>query len=257
MKSILTSFAVIAFGALALIVTSCSKSNIAVDTAPINPFDFVGQMHNAGLQSVLDGLATTKAEQDLSAVEAEINRLSVEFCESVFNNDPRFEISSFTKSGTIGLPEVQMDTTIGDIATEYLNRIAFVLESDDCAEIASGLLSIESDILSPDASQLSENERTYLLCCLSVGRYSSDFWKEYPQTKAASAKYAIGAIVGADLWGAGEGIFAHGPEILICGVIGGPGCGLAAAARAALVPAITKSAFAGFCAGCGYLAETL
>ena len=153
-----------------------------------------------------------------------------------------------------GLAPVQSP---GDIATEYLNRIAFVLESDDCAEIASGLLSIESDILSPDASQLSEYERTYLLCCLSVGRYSSDFWKEYPQTKAASAKYAIGAIVGADLWGAGEGIFAHGPEILICGVIGGPGCGLAAAARAALVPAITKSAFAGFCAGCGYLAETL
>ena len=42
-------------------------------------------------------------------------------------------------------------------------------------------------------------------------------------------------------------------EIVICGAIGGVGCGLAAAGRAALGPAVAASALEGLAEGCGAL----
>ena len=58
-------------------------------------------------------------------------------------------------------------------------------------------------------------------------------------------KVLFASLVVGDLIGAGRGIAAHAVEIVICGAIGGVGCGLAAAGRAALGPAIVSSAEAG------------
>lgn len=74
-------------------------------------------------------------------------------------------------------------------------------------------------------------------------------WEEHlEKTKGLIASCVLG-----DLIGAGKGIAAHAVEIVICGTIGGPGCGIAAAGRAALVPAIKGSVVAGLTYAAGEL----
>jgi len=87
--------------------------------------------------------------------------------------------------------------------------------------------------------EYSEFEQMYL-CTLAVGKYSNDYWKEYINTKGE-----VAYLIASDAIGAGKGILKHGPEIIICGMLGGVGCGLVAAGKAALWPAIFESTKAG------------
>lgn len=202
----------------------------------INPYDFVGEMHNAGLNAIRDSLTSTKA----TISEDQIKSYVAGFCEKVFVEDERFSIHDITKSDGYDNSIYEGDIVLSEIAESYCKQILEISESEDYTRVKEQLLEIE-DLIVNQSESFTEYEKALLLCSIAVGKYSSEYWEEY-QT---GTKSAAGAIVGADVAGALQGIKAHAVEIVICGAIGGVGCGLAAAGRAALGPAVANSAVMG------------
>lgn len=88
MKKVLYFFAAIIV-ATSLVFYGCNEqeSNSIILPRVENPFNFVGEMHNVGLDAVLGAIPDTKSSQ---ITLEEIEKLTNDFCESVFSNDSRF-----------------------------------------------------------------------------------------------------------------------------------------------------------------------
>lgn len=237
MKKVYLAFAAVL--AVSALIVGCNKDistneNVQSETEFCNPFDFVGEMHNAGLDAVLSALPETKS----TAVSTEeIERLTDDFCEKVFSNDERFFVSPTTKSGEYESSE-QEEIKISEEASEYLDKIIAVASTNNYDYIKEQYASFEEDILLSDSNIFSDYEETLLLCTIAVGKYSNEYWKEFTQVQT---KGLVAAIVAGDAIGAVHGIYAHALEIVVCGAIGGPGALLAAAGKSALGPAIVRS----------------
>ena len=202
----------------------------------INPYDFVGEMHNSGLNAIRDSLTSTKAAISDELIESDV----ASFCEKVFVEDERFSIQDITKADGNDESAYEEEIVLSEKAESYCKQIMKITESDDYCRVKEQLLEIEEIIVNQSES-FTEYEKALLLCSIAVGKYSSEYWEQYQ----VETKSAAGAIVGADVGGALKGIKAHAVEIVICGAIGGIGCGLAAAGRAALGPAVASSAVMG------------
>lgn len=230
-------FIVLAF---AFVLYGCENKQIEEQEVhyceTVNPYDFVGEMHNAGLNAVRDSLTSTKA----TISEEQIESFVASFCEKVFVEDERFSIQNITKADEYDNSTYEEEVVLSEKAEIYCKQILEITESDDYTRVKEQLLEIE-DIIVNQSESFTEYEKALLLCSIAVGKYSSEYWEEYQ----AGTKSAAGAIVGADVAGALKGIKAHAVEIVICGAIGGVGCGLAAAGRAALGPAVASSAVMG------------
>ncbi len=217
--------------------------NVQDDTAPdsdfeiatCNPYDFIGEFHNQGLDYVFNNLPTTKT----SSISVEsIDYLSTSFCQEIFSKDSRFEIPDITKSDGA---EYEGTIELSQVANHFYDRIIDIVQTSDYNYIKDQLILIESEIANSDNNEISEYDEAFLLCSIAVAKFSNEYWEEHlEKTKGLIASCVLG-----DLVGAGRGIAAHAVEIVICGAIGGPGCGIAAAGRAALGPAIGHSVLAG------------
>ena len=200
-----------------------------------NPYNFVGEMHNAGLDAVLGALKQTKAIDTIS--NEEIERLTNDFCEEVFSNDKRFSVAPITKSGEDESSESE-EVEISEEASAYLDKILDVASSDDYEYIKEQYTAFEEDLLLGQSNTFSDYENALLLGTLAIGKYSNEYWKEYTQVKTKGLGASI--VVG-DAIGAAKGIAKNALVIVVCSV-GGPGSVIAAAARSALAPAIAGSA---------------
>jgi len=236
---------------VSLCLIGCSKDSsvkeeIEKESEVCNPFDFVGELHNQGLDAIYGNLIETKAS---SVSEDEIIKLANAFCDDVFSKDERFSVNiPYTKSGDYDYDETD-EVTISEEVSNYIDVIMSVASTEDYDFIKEQFSVFEEDIILTKTSVYSVYEANLLLCSLAIGKYSNEYWNEYN----VATKSAAGELVGADLGGAIVGIKRHALEILLCGVIGGVGSGLAAAGKAALGPALGASALAGLAIGMGEL----
>lgn len=250
MKKVFLAFAAI-FAVSALFITGCGKdlssnNNEEPQTKVCNPYDFVGEMHNAGLDAVLGALKQTKANGDISIED--IEKLTNIFCEEVFSTDKRFFVPPITKSGETMSSEPE-DIEISEAASMYLDKIIAIASTDDYEYIETQYAAFEEDLLLNTSNTFSDYENALLLGTLAIGKYSNEYWKEFTllQTKGLGA-----SIIAGDAIGAAKGIAKNAAMIAICS-IGGPGSVIAAAARSALGPAIAGSAGAAIMYGAGQL----
>ena len=225
---------VFAIAAMAIVSTVSCKTDEQQTTEVSNPFDFVGEMHNEGLDFVLGSLSLTKTED---AIIEEIESLTDTFCEKVFSEDDRFYLDPATKSSDMELHEESEEITLSDEAIQYYNRIISIVETNDHDYIKNQFEIIEKDILCNDLSKLTEYDEVFLLCSIAVGKYSNEYWQE----KIATTKGLGATILLGDLIGAGKGI-AKNALIIAVSAVGGIGSVLITAGRSALGPAIIGSA---------------
>lgn len=246
MKKVLYFFAAIIV-ATSLVFYGCNEqeSNSIILPRVENPFNFVGEMHNVGLDAVLGAIPDTKSSQ---ITLEEIEKLTNDFCESVFSNDSRFFVNPLTKAGDTTAAETEY-TTISNEANAYLDRIISVTSTDDYEYIKKQLAMFEEDLLLNKASTFSDLENTLLLCTIAVGKYSNEYWKEYT---AAKTRGLFASIIAGDAIGAAKGI-AKNALIIVVSSVGGPGSVLATAGRSALGPAIAGSAEAALLYGVAQL----
>ena len=218
---------------------SCNKqdsiSTPATEAQLENPYNFVGEMHNVGLDAVLGALKQTKTNGSIS--NEEIEKLTNDFCEEVFSNDKRFFIPSITKSGVDESSEPE-DVEISEEASIFLDKILAVAYSADYEYIKSQYAAFEEELLLNGSNTFSDYENALLLGTLAIGKYSNEYWKEFTQMQT---KGLVATIVAGDAIGAVQGIYKNAIMIVVSSV-GGPASVIAAAARSALGPAIKGSA---------------
>lgn len=251
-KNIAISIVIFLISVITIIV-SCKKqvseTTVISETEIENPFNFVGEMHNIGLDFVLGTVTKTKSA---TVSEKEIEKITNIFCKKVFLEDERFFENTVTKSGDYYTSKNNIEdkeVILSEKVTKYCDKIITVSQTNDYEYIKEQYSLFEKDLLGHNSYNFSEYEKSLLLCSIAVGKYSNEYWKE----NLISTKSAFGNIVGADLGGALIGMKRRAIEIVICGAIGGVGCGLAAAGRAALGPAVAASALEGLAEGCGAL----
>lgn len=246
-KSVKFSTIIVIF--MLILSQSCNKqeahSTIISKSEIENPFNFIGEMHNAGLDVVLGALHNTKSTE--ISIE-EIEKLTNNFCEKVFSIDKRFFVSPITK---LALPDTYEteEVIISDEVSTYLDNIIAVASTDDYEYINEQFSIFETDILLNKSKTFSEYENALILCTLAVGKYSNEYWKE---STAVKTKGLLGSIIAGDAIGAIKGMSRNAILIVICSV-GGPGSLLAAAGRCALGPAIAGSVEAGIIYGASQL----
>lgn len=84
--------------AIVFILLSCENKQVQgqeeYNCETINPYDFVGEMHNSGLNAIRDSLTSTKAAISDELIESYV----ASFCEKVFVEDERFSIQDITKA---------------------------------------------------------------------------------------------------------------------------------------------------------------
>lgn len=162
--------------------------------------------------------------------------------------DERFLISSLTKSGDSGLDGTEEDVSISEEVSNYIDEIVAVASTEDYDYIKEQFSIFEEDIILNKANIFTNYETDILLCTLAIGKYSNEYWKD----SNVSTKSWKGELVGADLGGALLGIKADALFIAINFAFG-PGAGLAATAKAVLLPGLEASAIAGIAIGVGQL----
>ena len=236
MRKFILCFAILSMAIAMTMVSavSCNRDDQQTIETKTNPFDFVGEMHNEGLDYVLGSLSLTKTESDI--IE-DIESLTNAFCEKVFAEDDRFYLDPTTKSSTKATSEDSEDITLSKEAIQYYNRIISITETSDHDYIKRQFEIIEKEILCNNQKKLTEYDEVFLLCSIAVGKYSNDYWQE----KIATTKGLGATILLGDLIGAGKGI-AQNAMIIVVSAVGGVGSVLITAARSALGPAIIGSA---------------
>lgn len=248
MKTKVLTFAAIS-AVLFTTLLGCNKTSLDKDDLKeevINPFDFVGELHNQGLDYIYGNLATKSS----SASEDEILELVDNYCNEVYSEDNRFTINlPNTKADNTEYDSAEEEVTISAEVSNYIAKIMDVASTDDYEYIKEQFSAFEEDIILNKTEIYTDYETNLLLCSLAIGKYSNEYWKDYN----ISTKSAAGEIVGADVAGALAGIYKNIVPIALCAALGGPGCGLAAAGRAALGPALGASAAAGISIGMGML----
>lgn len=249
MKKIILSLATV-LAVSAFIFAGCNKelpsNKSTVPEAKVcNPFDFVGELHNQGLNAIYEGLSATKAS-DIS--EDAVQKLAEAFCNDVYSKDERFLISPLTKSGDFGLNGTEEDASISEEVSNYMDKIVAVASTEDYDYIKEQFSTFEEDIILNKANIFTNYETDILLCTLALGKYSNEYWKDYN----ISTKSWKGELVGADVGGALIGIKADALFIAINFAFG-PGAGLAATAKTVLLSGLEASAIAGIAIGVGQL----
>ena len=251
MKKVYLAFAAV-LTVSGFLFSGCSKSyseneDITPKINVCNPFDFVGEAHNQGLDAIYNNLTATKAS---NVSEEEIMKLTDIFCDEIFSKDERFFVDNLvTKSGEFDTDYAEEEVSISEEVSNYIDEIVSVASTENYYYIKEKFLSFEEDIILNKATNFTEYETSLLLCSLAIGKYSNEYWKDYN----VSTKSAVGELVGADLGGAIAGIKRHAVEIVLCTALGGVGSGLAAAGKSALGPALGASAIAGISIGMGEL----
>lgn len=236
---------------VSILCVSCSEnrneSETVSPTTATNPFDFIGELHNEGLDAVRDSLTGTRATA--TTADEMIAKYTNGYCKNVFQNEKRldgaydiepvtvFKTDVLTRTG-INEEAIESDTVFSEKAWALLDEIISVAETDNYFYIKNRFAEFEKTILYDESNEYSVADKTLLLSSLSVGKYSNEYWEENTsETRSPSTK----SIVKADLVGAARGIWVNRFKICVCAV-GGIQSVLIAAGRSALPSAIGNSA---------------
>lgn len=237
------------FALLMILCNSCnnvSEDVVMTESASVeNPFDFIGELHNKGLDAARDSMSHENTRSSGTIIFDDIMRYSEGFCQYVYNTDSRFLECPFDEVAMTGAPTRvseddflnAKDTVFSAKAKALLEEIIKVAETNDYNFIKEKFAEYEKEILVLHVSDYTNTDKVILLSSLSVGKYSNEYWKAETTTRAASTSQ----IVKADLLGAAKGIWKNKFVICVCAV-GGVQSVLIAAGRSALPSAIGYSA---------------
>lgn len=238
-----------------LALWSCATENnedAAVNVNPVvNPYDFLGELHNSGLDAVRDSLSSSRSIS--TQTEEDVIRFAKQYCEHVLNTDERLLSSDSvalgniiavdlgrTRAGNDDFMDVT-DTVYSEKALTLLKTIIDISETNDYTYIKEQFAKIEEDILRTHADEYTEIDRTILLGSLSVGKYSNEYWNGTDFASGTRSGVPFRTIVKADLVGAARGIWANRFVICVCAIGGAHGV-VVAMVRSALPSAVGASA---------------
>lgn len=237
-NKLVATIALFAIGVL--VCVSCNKdtqkSDVIQESSVENPFNFVGEVHNSGLDYVMSSLPETKSAVSLNE---EIDCLANSFCDDLFKRDDRFSVVPMTKSGQIDSSSYNDAVELSSEASAYLDKIIEVANSGDYEYIKEKYSIFEEELLAEGADNFTEYENALLLCTIAVGKYSNEYWKDI---ETSTTKGLVMSLIAGDAIGAAKGIMRNALVIAVSGAIAGPAAMLASAGRAALLPAIRCSA---------------
>ncbi len=202
------------------IFVACKKesketSKLDLSSIQTNPYDFIGRIHNKGMNQLKDQLSESS-----SNVVPDVALFTINFMQNeiVTTNDVasetqlRANITSLVNKvkpyRNILLSSLGNDSLVSAIdnsnfTTFQKQKIKLVLLAIDQADdVQTELLGIEADVLN---STVSDNEKAPVLCVISIAKYSCDFWIENsdllgdadgPTWRGAGRADAGGAIIG-------------------------------------------------------------
>lgn len=247
-KSLLIKIASIVLG---LGLSACSQNNSIHpeqdDLSKVenisNPYDYIGELHNKGLDYTRARLMEYKGLRSLSQAEKTklIESYVSEFVDEEAKQDQR--LKEIPSSSLRSLRSQPADTTlkISQQVTLELENLYQVCASNDYEKIKSYIAEEEKRILISKDIYTSD-ERNLLLVSLAVGKYSNEYWIQYLPTSEFRISDSGKRIIAADVLGAGAGIRNNAAIIVAGGAIGGVGTAAAIAGRYALKSAVVYSA---------------
>jgi hypothetical protein len=173
-----------------------------------NPYDWVGEMHNKGLDYTLD-IVIEDPDHDWTPEEIGILAADYYRSESKDENLPAgtgdMDFPSLTGVSLGGKPRyiTYLDSlydagVVSDHFRGYAELVLGLCEQGD----REGLATIAEEI---DRSAAADEEKAILLAAISVGRHSLSYWSQTPKGCLLGSSQMIHPIAAADMVGAAVG----------------------------------------------------
>lgn len=199
MKKVFFSILAITISAI-IFVISCKKDNAITNNSNLktelktNPYDFIGQIHNQGLNELkIEAKEANKKNEKINLCKFVSNFMMNKICKSNIASS-NIQLASNLKNviskaqcyQSIYLSDSKSDSIDFIIDTLNLttfqkNEINSILNAlNKTKNVKETLLSIESEVLN---SNVNDNEKTIVLCVISITKYSYDFWTENNDSK--------------------------------------------------------------------------
>lgn len=159
----------------ATIIVSCVKdsSKVITERESANPFSFVGQMHNDGLDHALMYMKDMMAASGKQVWEKDE---VLEICfdgVNAFMAEKGFEESVVTRSDYPWDPADSLG--LSELGTIYYDWLMLgIYESETKEEAMAVIYEIEENLLADEL--IDSDERDLLLCGTAVAAYSHDYW---------------------------------------------------------------------------------
>lgn len=261
---------IIIVGVLALSLVACSNDDFKKSEQLVeytNPYDFVGKLHNEGLNYIANRRTGLTRENGTDVYEpADISHFSIEYLSEILENDPRFDISSYCQVDArseiedglrdvysrIGnddeipfyedISNVYSMTNDLNVSSKVQNELIDIYQSFSTYTGVALSSYLNNKVQTIILGNFDEEERRLLLTFLSIGQNSLDYWEEHPNDNALSYKN----IAKADLVGAARGIYRNIKVIAVCSIAGGFVGGGQALLRYALIQSVIDSSIYAF-----------
>jgi hypothetical protein len=263
---------------IAIIVPSCKEED---NTSSImsktelskNPYDFIGEIHNKGMNEFKNQLQIAKKDNqkvDVGSLVSkfmfdEINNSNlISAKESLLSNmnlsiakvREQFNQNRFLKAAQSSNFSAIDTSILTSFQKTYIKSILTITSESD--NIKEGVLKIESEVLK---ANVSDEEKAAVLCVIAITKYSYDFWTEnidllQSQSNLAShseehlksanniEEITVGGAVTADACGAVEGAISSivSGAALKSGLVFGPEGAVLTIAGASVLDGLVGSA---------------
>ena len=144
-----------------------------------NPQDYIGQLHNEGMDYILDEITQLpKTKSGIRPVDISyIKQATISFMKKkeLLNNKITKSTDNYNLPDSINFSDV----TMTNIQKDYLIRLIDILsvpKEADFKKITNNIIEFENEILQNEA--ISDNESFPISCWCSVARYSAIYWTE-------------------------------------------------------------------------------
>lgn len=220
-----------------------------------NPYLYVGNLHNDGLDYVLEQFFTQRnTSLENTTITDYVDSLSLDFCNMIIQKN-EYDLLYTTRYDSIFHtnfhPQILHDFTLTQdtiqlsvIGERTLNSIIDILKrSNSLSENKNRLKLLEQQVLT-NTIQLSSFDQNILLGVLAVAISSNDYWQDFTQANIQSSVDGRELVLN-DALGAIAGVARNRTIIRLCWAIGGPSSGAGAIGISILVGGIKASAQSG------------
>ena len=243
---------------ITMLIASCNEVS-EKEPQVVNSYDFVGQLHNRGLDYVFKKVTRGG---NIELTENEFEELCMEYVQQVLQEEEILDISDYYQTNIeqemhdafeAAIDWAEANLNEDELEEDNLSELIDSLDVDssvknEIQEIISNIQLLPASFLSTYMSN-KENEicmsadyddveKAMILSIVSIGKYSSDYWEDTIISSGLSSRH----IVKADAVGAVRGIWRGRLVIGFCSMVGGPASGGAAALRYALLEGFIASA---------------
>ena len=242
-----------------LLITSCKKDEQTKTVEQkkevnVNPYDYIGQIHNQGMSALLNQCKEAKKSNSNIEMNAfvsnymmnELRKANNTYSEPKIKNNLDLIISKVCLNKEIYLTTNRSDSS--NIILDTLNLSAYQKSKiksifevlNNSINVNESLKKIELDVLN---SNENDNEKAIVLCALSISKYSYEFWNTNQQFlgRAVTVNNAAKADLGGAILGSAQslasGAAAVGTLML------GPGGTVLTVGGAAVTGALWSSGF--------------